>query len=301
MAVQLKKTKPKKEKLAKAPKAPKAEKPAKKDSAAKVKISKPAKGMKVEEPQKVKVEKPQKVKVEKPKKVKVEKPARKSKGTGGAKIASTTSSKKAKLKKIIILAVVVALVVALAGVLLYQRQQYNKQISHVLVSSSPEKLQYYVGDKPQYDGLKLQVVLNNGDSYFVEADECTFSGFDSSEAVDRQTITVSYQGFTCTYKVMIKDLPTPAKVLANIYLETLPKTEYKVNEWLNTKGGVLMVEYTDGTYMRHNLTNQDVYLFVTDVRNELYVTQQAGTYELEIRYREGGVTKTCTYTITVTE
>jgi hypothetical protein len=62
-----------------------------------------------------------------------------------------------------------------------------------------------------------------------------------------------------------------------------------------------MVEYEDGTYMRHNLTYDDVFNFVIDPIEETYVTQKPGTYELEIRYRVGKITKTTTYTITVTE
>ena len=297
MAIQYKNTKLKKEKPVKAPKEPKAAKPAKKDNSVKVKISKTAKVVKAP-----KEAKP--AKAEKAPKVKINKSAKQPKAKNNVKLNDSTSPKKVNSKKIVvplIIMLALVLVVVLITVVVNIKMDYDKQIARVLVSTPP-KLQYFAGERPNYEGLKLQVVLNNGESYFVDASECEISGFDSSKAVERQTITVSYQGFQCAYQIMIKEAPKPSPILSEIYLETLPqKTQYKVGEWLDTTGGVLMVKYTDGTYMRHNLIIQDVYGFVTDVKNETYVTQQAGTYTLEIRYREGGVTKTCTYEITVTE
>lgn len=287
MAIQYKPTKQKKEKPQKIPKAPKAEKPMKIGAATKVKTTKPAKEPKAPKPEKT---------------IKANKLVKEPKADKAVKLDSSAKKFTPKqLVKPIIAMVAVLLIAVVAIVFVDKKQEYDSQIAKVLVSSFPEKLQYYVGDQLRYEGLKLQVVLNGGDSYLVDGNECEFSGFDSSKVVERQTITVSYKGFTCTYKIEIKEAPKPARVVKNIYLETAPMTEYKVGQWLSTVGGVVMVEYEDGTYMRHNLTNQDVFGFVTDAATESYVTQQPGTYELEIRYREGGVTKTCTYTITVTE
>ena len=272
----------KKEKPAKEPKAPKAEKPPKKSKLVSLNLDKP---------------------VKEPKEPKVKKLSKKSKAISldfDTDIQNEPASRKSLIATLLIVVLALAILASAVVFAFVKKTEYDNEIETVSVSSFP-KLQYYVGDKFRTDGLQLQVTLNSGESYLVDAEECEFSGFDSSKAVERQTITVSYQGFTCTYKIQIKDAPTLAPVLKTVYLETLPKTEYKVGQWLSTTGGVLMVEYEDGTYMRHNLTNQDVYGFVTDVKNETIVTEAPGTYTLEIRYREGGVTKTTTYDITVTE
>ena len=290
MAIQYKPTKQKKEKPVKVAKVAKAEKPLKiKTTVQKVKPSKPAKTPKASK--ELKPIKANKL-IKTPKVEKV------------VKIDSLASSNKISTKQLVFAAVtmVVVLVIAIAAIVLVDlKQEHDNQIDTIIVSSFPKKLEYYEGDKLRTEGLKLQVVLNNGESYYVDASECEFSGFDSSKAVERQTITVTYQGVTCTYLIKIKELPKEAPILANIYIETLPMTEYRVGQFLSTVGGVLMVEYADGTYMRHNLINDDVHGFITDVETKAKVTDKPGTYELEIRYREGNITKTCTYTITVTE
>ena len=103
------------------------------------------------------------------------------------------------------------------------------------------------------------------------------------------------------YRVEVEAVDmTKLKLLADIYIETMPKTEYQVGEWLSTNGGVLMVQYTDGTYMRHNMSNQDVYGFVTNAETEAKVTDNPGRYPLTVNYTENGITARTSYWITVT-
>ena len=222
----------------------------KKEKPAKIKQEKPKK---VKQASSLKIQKDNSVKIKKEKPVKVEKAPKTAKSNapkiqqakGGVKITGSKKTNKTNTKKRTAPLVIILLVVLVAALLvaaIIMKKNYDNQIARILVSNTPDKLEYYVGDSPKYKGLKVQVVLNSGDSYYVDESDCRFSGFDSSISAERQTITVSYGGYTCTYKITIKDLPTPARVLSNIYLETLPKTEYKVGEWLNTTGGVLVVE-----------------------------------------------------------
>jgi len=194
-----------------------------------------------------------------------------------------------------VLIVVVGIVILVVGI-----TKYNNQIYTINVSSPPSDLEYFVGDPPNYDGLEIQVVKNNGKSYFVDKNECQISGFDTSKPADRKTVTVSYQGFTSTFKIKVLSLPPEVRELESIEFEVMPKTEYYVGEWLYTKGGVIIVRYTDGTYIRHNLVNDDIYNFVTDEKKGLYVTQNPGEYTLQIRYKEGSITKKLEYKINVT-
>lgn len=104
------------------------------------------------------------------------------------------------------------------------------------------------------------------------------------------------------YRVEVESVDmTKLKLLADIYIETMPKTEYKVGQWLSTTGGVLMVQYTDGTYMRHNMSNQDVTGFITNAETEAKVTDNPGRYPLTVNYTENGITCRTFYEITVTE
>lgn len=91
------------------------------------------------------------------------------------------------------------------------------------------------------------------------------------------------------------------EVLCDIELETLPKTEYKVGEWLDTTGGVILRHYTNGTTYRISLVNSDIHCFVIDSAAGTYVTQQPGVYKLVVEDTKNGITCRTTYDITVTE
>lgn len=296
MDIQYKPSKPKKEKSAKAPKAPKASKPMSFGTAKTVKIDKP---QKVKEP-KVKTPKPEKaqaVSFGKAAKVQTDKP-----------IKVEKAQKPGILSKVdpkLILGGVLVLIAAVAAIMLTVVipgvEAHGQEIQYISVSSTPDKTVYLVGDEANYDGLRITVTRNNGETFAVRANKCQITGFDSSEAKKSQTITVSYEGFTTTFFIKIEEPPKLTPALMSIKLETLPKTEYKLGEWLNTDGGVILCEYVDGSVYRLSLENSDVFGFVIDSTEGSYVTQKAGTYELTVKHMEQGIICETTYTITVTE
>lgn len=81
-------------------------------------------------------------------------------------------------------------------------------------------------------------------------------------------------------------------MLQSIYLETLPKTEYKVGESLDTTGGVLVRKYKDGSSAKISLINSYVYGFNTST---------PGTYTLTVIYIENGLQAQTSYEIVVSE
>ena len=198
--------------------------------------------------------------------------------------------KKSKLKIFLISFAILLLILAISGVIVYRN--YQKQIKNISVSSTPYDTQYYVGEELNTEGLSIQVIRNNKEFYFVDASKCNITGFDSSKPVERQIITVSYKDFTCTFTVSIIDYPKAEPVLQSIYLETLPKTEYKVGESLDTTGGVLVREYQDGSSAKISLINSYVYGFNTST---------PGTYTLTVIYIENGLQAQTTYEIVVSE
>ncbi len=200
---------------------------------------------------------------------------------------------KNKKRKILMLFSFVIIIISIAlSILLILKNKYDKQINRISVSSTPNDTQYYVGEELNLEGLSIIVIRNNEDFYHVDASKCEVSGFDSSKAVERQIITVSYKGFTCTFSVSIIDYPKPTPVLQSIYLETLPKTEYKVGESLDTTGGVIIRVYKDGSSARINLVNSYVYGFNTST---------PGTYALTVIYIENGLQAQTSYEIVVSE
>ncbi len=193
----------------------------------------------------------------------------------------------------VIVSVVIFLVAIIAcGIIFGVMIPQGKEIKSITVNTYPTKLQYYVGDKVNLSGLKLSVLKNNGDTYYVDGSECEISGFDSSKPADSQFVTVKYQGFTTGFYVKINKLPTLSPTLSSIEITTMPKTEYKVGDFLDTTGGVITLHYADGSTYRVTLLNKFVYGFNSST---------PGEYDLTVKYTKDGILCETTYTITVSE
>lgn len=209
--------------------------------------------------------------------------------------------KQRKAFTVVELVIVIAVIAILAAVLIAAaltvffvwRNIEGQKISGIQVSSYPERVRYYVGDKADFEGLTVQVLRKNGEFYLVDEQECEITGFDSSEPVERQKILVRYEDFSCSFTVQIVALPTPVKTLSAVEVEILPKTEYKVGESLDTSGGVLKLIYTDGSVYRVDLLNRFVSGFSSQEPNDALV--------LTVKYSENGVLVQTTYTVTVSE
>ncbi|MBR2966790.1 MAG: bacterial Ig-like domain-containing protein [Clostridia bacterium] len=210
---------------------------------------------------------------------------------------------KTKIVLIVLVAVLVVALIATAIAIVVannQAEQQGTNISKIYVSSWPTKLQYYVGEQADFSGLAIQVVRTNGKTTTVTYSEETkqhfsFAGFDSSKPTQEQTVTIFYKGATCKLYVAIKEVPKPAPVLVAISIDVMPKTEYKVGEWLNTSGGMLLKHYNDGTTVRTIIINSYISGW-----QEAY-DSGVGTYTLTITFKENGVVQKTTYDITISE
>lgn len=267
------------------------------------KKEKPVKVKKIKEP---KAPKPAKVKTPKafkelkspkgPKPVK-EKKIKSFKASNTANTGFSIKPENPKKKKIIIIISVVAvLIIALAvavTVVVVNAKKQGQEINYISVSSTPNKMSYYVGEEADYKGLIINVTRKNGETFTVLSSECVIKGFDSSAATEKQRITVNYEGFIATFTIRIEELPKPTPILVGIHFEQLPKTEYKVGEWLDTSSGMLVREYKDGSTKRITLVNSYVYGW-----EEAYEAGP-GTYTLTVTYVENGIPAVTHYPIKI--
>lgn len=306
MAIQYKPTKQKKEKT---PKAPKAEKPIKIGAATQVKTTKSAKESKAHKSEKpfeigvaakVKLDKPAKASKQ-PKEPKPEKADTFVSAFKGGKVEKVAALEKSsvlkkKINPFVAVGIIVGLIAVsvLAVIVVHPAVKENgAEIKSILISEAPNKSTYFVGEGANYDGIDVVAVLKNGETLSIPLDQCQISGFDSSE-VGYNTVTVNYQGFTARFIVEIQETPRITPTLKKITLETLPdKIEYKLGEWLDTTGGVILCEYVDGSVFRVSLSNRYVYGFPS--------IEAPGEYVLTVKYMENGTLAETTYTITVTE
>lgn len=199
-------------------------------------------------------------------------------------------SKKAK-----IIIFIICLILAIGGgvgALVYIEVTDGNKISYINIASSPFKTTYYVNEPADYSGFQLNVVKKNGSFDIVDHTLCSFEGFDTSVAKEDLEIKVTYKTFTTTFTIDVFDTPVVEKVLSSIYLLTLPKTEYKVGEFLDTDGGVIVKVYNDNSTSKINLINSYVYGFDSST---------IGTKTLEVVCVERGIVAKTTYDIIVSE
>lgn len=246
------------------------------------------------------------IKFDKPKKVKELKPVKQPKVDKPIAVVPTKMEKAQKLEKAgklqqpknmkLLVAILGSVVVVIAAVLLLvslRNTEVAIEPKSLAVKNMPNKVSYYVGEVADFDNLKLTMTLTNGVEITVDGTDCEITGFDSSEPEETQVITVKYRELKTSFVVSIKEIPvTITGNYVGLSFKTLPKTEYKVGEWPDISGGVLIVHYDDGTTREMALNNNIIYGFST---------YEAGTYTVTVKYVESGRYAETSYTITVTE
>lgn len=145
----------------------------------------------------------------------------------------------------------------------------------------PDKTLYKVGDTLDTEGLVIRAYTSNG-TVDVSADDLECSPTTLSTA-GSQTITVTYGGKTCSFKVTVEEDSTTV----SISVSSLPtKTEYTVGESLDTSGLVIRVLKKHGT--------EEIKTGFTCSPKTL---STAGKQTVTVSY-DG---KTCSFTVTVSE
>ena len=162
------------------------------------------------------------------------------------------------------------------------------------VSSFPDKMEYFVGEACDWTGLRVQVVMNKqSESYFVGVNQVEITGFDSSVANDKQVITVTYEGYSTTFTVKIKENPAEAPKRESLKLDEAFKSTFTMDEWNNTSvlnRKDLIVVYTDGSEEKVPMSLNYV------VGGSLPKVTQPGEVSFTIQYK--GLETTITVTIT---
>lgn len=142
-----------------------------------------------------------------------------------------------------------------------------------------------------YSGYYKEVFVNNIPTRYLtitpSSEEQTFS---YQQDLNGTYLSESEYRWFNFVRVEAADL-TKMRVLCDIEMEKLPKTEYVLGESLDTTGGVILGHYTDGSVFRWNLTNHAVYGFGS--------ITAAGTYKLIVQATEGGITCRTSYQITM--
>ena len=155
-----------------------------------------------------------------------------------------------------------------------------------LTLTEPAKKTYMVGDSLDLTGMSVTANYTLGDSKQVT--NYTVDGFDSSKT-GKQTLTVSYTENGVT-KTAAFTVTVEAAVLKSISVTPPAKTSYVVGEPFEHSGMNVTAHY-------ENRPDRGV----SDYKLSGYDTSQPGNQTVTVSYTEGGITKTATFTISVTE
>ncbi|MEE0762082.1 MAG: bacterial Ig-like domain-containing protein [Acutalibacteraceae bacterium] len=165
----------------------------------------------------------------------------------------------------------------------YDVEIIAKSLSRIEVSTLPDKTKYFQSkDNLDVEGGKITLYYNDNSSEIIDMTEAMVSGFDNTKT-GFQTLTVTYNGKTATFKVEII-----VKSVSSITVSTLPdKTEYAQNQdTLDVTGGKITVNYNDGTSEIINLTSDMVSGFNNSTVGTKTLTVTYGgkstTYKIEI-------------------
>ena len=157
------------------------------------------------------------------------------------------------------------------------------ELSSISVKTAPTKTAYYIGESFNAAGMVIEATMSNGTKKTVTGWTYTPSGA-LSKTDTAVTISYTENGVTktCTQAITIR-------TLSSISVTTAPtKADYKYGEKFSSAGMVITAKYSD------NATR-----VVTGWTYSPTGALRLSNATITITYAEGGVSKTCTQAITV--
>lgn len=151
------------------------------------------------------------------------------------------------MKKIIVIMLLI-LIISIGFIIGYNVYSlYNKPSSIKIVSTS-QKTIYYEGEKLNIDNLVVELYSKKKKLGIISNDDLSIIGYDSL-SIGKQKITVMYDNFKDYYYVEVQKWPEENPTKESIEMHKLPnKLNYLVGEKLDTTGGVLKINYSNGDY-----------------------------------------------------
>lgn len=134
-------------------------------------------------------------------------------------------------------------------------------VESISVEEGTAKTEYYVGDRLDKK-LSLKVNYADKSSKVIESG-FEIAGFDSSTAIESQSLTVTYKGKTTTYLVAIKEKPFPSTAFNG--LAGKAKVEYSSKGWKGEAGQEFIDDETEEALKSnsYNQNNSEVKITIT--------------------------------------
>ena len=162
---------------------------------------------------------------------------------------------------------------------------------NVSVTTMPSKTSYKAGETLDLAGIAVNAEMSDGTTKDITS-ECTFSPASGTVLYeDVKSVSVAWNFGDITYSISLGINVT--RVLSSISIKTNPsKTEYYKGDALDLTGIEVTATYTSGT-------TEDVTASITSSPASGAALNENGNQTVTVSYAENGVTKTATFTISV--
>ena len=146
-------------------------------------------------------------------------------------------------------------------------QNLEQKVEEMIWVSEPTNKEYYIGEKLDLSGAKVEVVYVSGLFEVIDVTENMITGFDS-DTIGIKTVAVLKGGNSLTFEVEVKEYPTVTDL---VLISSPNKTEFVKDRPIDYTGAVVRVTYEDGATADIDVTSA----IVTGVDNSSYGTQTA--------------------------
>lgn len=174
------------------------------------------------------------------------------------------------------------------------------EITGFHISIEP-KTNYTVGDSPVYTGLCVGFETTGAGTVYVyyedDPENFTITGFDSSKAVESQTITVTYGGHTDTFTIKVSKVTSASATLTGIRLDPAPPAEVSYGYPPDVTNAKIICEYSDGSTKTVDLEYENL----SNYEDDILAASPGDQVTIKVVYTEKGITCETSFTVTITE
>ena len=120
------------------------------------------------------------------------------------------------------------------------------RITSIQINKEPDKVNYYVGDSVNFEGIEIQANYSSGAKKEVSLDDCSIIGATTISKGDHQ-VYIEYEGFSVSFTIYVTEKAS-TRVLNTVDVDVLPnKVNYLPGESFDAEGMVANAKYSDGT------------------------------------------------------
>lgn len=121
-------------------------------------------------------------------------------------------------------------------------------LDHISILKEPDKVNYYVNDSVNFDGIEIEAYYKNNDHNPVDIFDCTIEGATTISKGDRK-VTITYEGCSDSFMIYVQERSS-VKSLKSVDVDVLPtKTNYLPGDEFDPTGMVVTARYSDGSIL----------------------------------------------------